>query len=267
MTTHTIANLLYVSPERDLLYVTDTDTTDFVPSHRFEHLSCFFRKITSYLLPTFLHSAVAGLLALGAHTLNFSDISLAPLAQYLPERFRATYTILSNYSLRDVHMWAAEGLAQTCWLLYADARTGLAPDEVQFRTSAADHTSHANVSGNDNSWLAALELWRAAGSHDAPPGVRDVQPVAYTDKGRDYDVKKAEYLLRPEVSSPLISSHVSGLSTVPRPSSPSTSSGARRATLNGASAAGPSSRPSKRTAARGAGTPLYATWTRALCGG
>lgn len=49
-----INHLLYLSPIRNLLYV--TDVTNGNPSHVFEHLSCF--------LP--------GLFALGAHTLNLS---------------------------------------------------------------------------------------------------------------------------------------------------------------------------------------------------
>ncbi|KAH9852168.1 seven-hairpin glycosidase [Lenzites betulinus] len=49
-----LSNLLYVTPTRGLLYVTDTSAHG--PSHTFEHLSCF--------LP--------GLLALGAHTLPLS---------------------------------------------------------------------------------------------------------------------------------------------------------------------------------------------------
>ncbi|KAF7330402.1 alpha-1,2-Mannosidase [Mycena venus] len=55
-TTHILTTLLYVSPTRHLLYVTDTSSATFDhagrPTHKLEHLSCF--------LP--------GLLALGAHT-------------------------------------------------------------------------------------------------------------------------------------------------------------------------------------------------------
>ncbi|KAG8891372.1 hypothetical protein FRB99_003638, partial [Tulasnella sp. 403] len=87
-----IYNLLYISPNRHLLYATDIPSS--LPTGKLEHLTCF--------LP--------GLLALGVHTLH----------EHLSLRERRT------------HMYAAEGLAQTCWLLYADAVTGLGPDEVVF---------------------------------------------------------------------------------------------------------------------------------------
>jgi mannosyl-oligosaccharide alpha-1,2-mannosidase len=81
-----LKKLFYVSPKRELLYVTDTRVG--VPSHHFEHLSCF--------LP--------GILALGAHTLD------------LPP------------SVKERHEWAAKGLAYTCWVSYADQASGLGPD-------------------------------------------------------------------------------------------------------------------------------------------
>ncbi|KAJ7154616.1 glycoside hydrolase family 47 protein [Mycena filopes] len=83
-----IEHLLYVGPRRQMLYV--TDLKHGVPTHRFEHLSCF--------LP--------GMLALGAHTpaLALSD----------KEKQR--------------HRWAAEGLANTCWAVYDDVAAGLSPD-------------------------------------------------------------------------------------------------------------------------------------------
>ncbi|TFY60511.1 hypothetical protein EVJ58_g5099 [Rhodofomes roseus] len=82
--TSIVENLLYLTPNRRLLYV--TDVTNSHPSYTFEHLSCF--------LP--------GLLALGAHTLG---AALDP-------------------RVRDIHAWAAQGLAYTCWMTYADHETG-----------------------------------------------------------------------------------------------------------------------------------------------
>lgn len=84
-------NLFYVSPNRELLYVTDTEHN--MPTHTFEHLSCF--------LP--------GLLALGAHTLELTPHD------------------------RERHEWAAKGLAYTCWSSYADQASGLGPDEMSMR--------------------------------------------------------------------------------------------------------------------------------------
>ncbi|KAJ8694673.1 hypothetical protein PTI98_007330 [Pleurotus ostreatus] len=86
-----INNLLYVTPKRRLLYV--TDTSGGIASHKFEHLSCF--------LP--------GLLALGAHTL--SEDALSPRD-------------------RERHLLAAQGIAHTCWTTYNDMGTGLGPDEM-----------------------------------------------------------------------------------------------------------------------------------------
>jgi hypothetical protein len=76
-----IDNLLYLSPERGLLYVTDL-YPGALPSGKLEHLSCF----------------LAGTLALGAWA--------------MPE-------------LPKTHRWAAEGLAHTCWITYADQASGL----------------------------------------------------------------------------------------------------------------------------------------------
>ncbi|KAJ7681139.1 glycoside hydrolase family 47 protein [Mycena rosella] len=84
-----IEHLLYVGPQRELLYV--TDLRDGAPTHRFEHLACF--------LPA--------LLALGVHT--------PALGLKAEERAR--------------HTWAAEGLANMCWAVYGDVATGLSPDD------------------------------------------------------------------------------------------------------------------------------------------
>ena len=93
-------HLTYLSPSRNLLYVTDAEVGldgTFTPSHKLEHLSCF--------LP--------GVLALGAVT--------------LPDAPRR-------------HMWAARAFAQTCGMLYADSPSGLAPDEVMMRSTDATPT-------------------------------------------------------------------------------------------------------------------------------
>ena len=140
-----IRNLLYVSPTRGLLYV--TDTVGGAPSHTFEHLSCF--------LP--------GLLALGAHRLPASVLS---------ERERA------------LHAWAAQGLAQTCWATYADAETGLGPDEVVFAAGG-------------RRWAELVAEWEAAGRPGGvPPGLG---APSVERKQRDYRAMKPGYFLRPEV--------------------------------------------------------------------
>ncbi|KAF9446193.1 glycoside hydrolase family 47 protein [Macrolepiota fuliginosa MF-IS2] len=205
-TTHIITNLLYLSPTRHLLYVTDTTSSTFdrpgVPTHLFEHLSCF--------LP--------GLLALGAHTLPLDN--LAELGIDLPELGPETtfghagraYKLLSSYNLKDLHLWAAEGLAQTCWLTYADQPTGLGPDEVVMNSITKE--PQTKIWAGDRYWLAtddylwidAVDKWKKSGSRGEVPGLKEKHPVIYSERqrlsgksrGRDYAVRKSGYLLRPE---------------------------------------------------------------------
>ncbi|KAJ6620664.1 glycoside hydrolase family 47 protein [Mycena sp. CBHHK59/15] len=205
--THTIANLLYVSPTRRLLYVTDTATATSEhsgrPSHTMEHLSCF--------LP--------GLLALGAHTLPLDDVGhdLRALGAGLGWAERG-YAALAQHSLRETHLWAAAGLAETCYLLYADQPTGLAPDEVIVKLEGGARWGMGKdgvwMEGGGRRWIDEVAAWRSASMGSGtwkgrrlPPGVgEDTPPVVYTEqerlrgsgRGRDYSVKKAGYLLRPE---------------------------------------------------------------------
>ncbi|KAL0957118.1 hypothetical protein HGRIS_003211 [Hohenbuehelia grisea] len=138
-----INNLVYISPTRKLLYVTDTINGN--PTHTLEHLSCF--------LP--------GLLALGVHTLGDSLTSRE----------------------KQLHKWAAEGLAHTCWTTYADTQSGLGPDGVRF-------TAESSL------WVPYLEKWeKEGGSGGIPPGLTEPPPKAPT---RDYFMSSHVYLLRPE---------------------------------------------------------------------
>ena len=188
-----------------MLYVTDTihPTNEGYAhtSHVFEHLSCF--------LP--------GLLALGAHTLPLDNlraagIDLRSLTEDNQYGFAGrNHRRVSNWNLKQLHMWAAEGLAQTCWLSYADQPTGLGPDEMQIQGQvklvwdAKDELWIHNDIGLH--WLDAMEKWKQAGSRGAPPGVGIKSPVHVsfhektTQRGRkrDYLAKKPDYLLRPEV--------------------------------------------------------------------
>ncbi|KAI1785675.1 seven-hairpin glycosidase [Ganoderma leucocontextum] len=172
-----LTRLLYVTPNRDLLYVTGTSTDKFYPSREFEHLACFF----------------PGLLALGAYSLplNLSSIDVAHLN---PEAQRQ-YRLLERYDLRALHMAAAEGLATSCWLLYADMPTGLGPEI-------------AEMNPKSGLWINAVEEWQANGGEGPLPGLRPKKPIPYTtaaggSKARvegpwDYVVKRSEYFLRPE---------------------------------------------------------------------
>lgn len=89
-----ISHLVYVSDERNLLYVTDIWGSRG-PSHDLEHLSCFF----------------PGLLALGAHSIP---------GEYLDPEERAA------------HLAIAKGIATTCYLAYADTASGLGPETINF---------------------------------------------------------------------------------------------------------------------------------------
>lgn len=146
-----INHLLYLTPNRQLLYVTDTSGKDVTPSHTFEHLSCF--------LP--------GLLALGAHTLPLSDAD------------------------RELHLWAAQGLAYTCWMTYADHAAGLGPDEMYMQAWKDDPEGH------QGRWIEHVRAWQKRGSPGGvPPGLQEVKTEA--GARRDYTTRKGAYLLRPE---------------------------------------------------------------------
>jgi hypothetical protein len=196
-TTSIIMHLLYLSPERNLLYVTDTANTIFdsaaQPSHVFEHLSCF--------LP--------GLLALGAHTLPLDKlddlgIELDKLGNEKMFGYAGKgYKTLKGYNLKELHMWAAEGLAHTCWVTYADQPTGLGPDEISI-------LAWKGVPAEDRSylWIDAVDRWKRSGGRGTIPGLADPVPIIYSDEERlnrnttkrDYVLRRAGYLLRPEVS-------------------------------------------------------------------
>ncbi|KNZ74573.1 Mannosyl-oligosaccharide alpha-1,2-mannosidase isoform B [Termitomyces sp. J132] len=202
-TTHIITNLLYISPTRHLLYVTD-EIMNFksgksYPTHNFEHLSCF--------LP--------GLLALGAHTLPLDD--LQSLGINLDDidsdgtfgTARIDHETLAGFNLKKLHLWAAEGLAQTCYLTYADQPTGLGPDEMIFNTAPPkkswDSTASQWRAAQGILWLKVMKKWNKSGSRGVPPGLEDKKPVApnrmnYRElrSNRDYEMNKVAYLLRPE---------------------------------------------------------------------
>lgn len=176
-----IETLIYISPNRHLMYATDIPNSKTgLPSNKFEHLTCF--------LP--------GLLALGVHSLH----------EHLSLRERRT------------HMYVAEGLAQTCWLLYADSASGLGPDEVVFsRWSTTPAEGGGPDAGKDERdlgrWVDALAEWERGasrwrkggvwGKHEqadkVPPGVRNVEPALGRPNERDYWLRRPEHLLRPEV--------------------------------------------------------------------
>jgi len=144
-----IRNLLFLSPRRNLLYV--SDIKNGVLSGKFEHLSCF--------LP--------GLLALGLETLDLSDED------------------------RELHIWAAEGLAHSCWLMYADQTSGLGPECVVMNAFPTDW--------KDGLWIKHVDNWRQSGRPGGtPPGIRDAAAPAKIGDDKDYYLKTSSYLSRPE---------------------------------------------------------------------
>lgn len=91
------------------------------------------------------------------------------------------------------HAWAAEGLAHTCWITYADTATGLGPESVRFMQS------------DGKRWVDELAAWEEQGRPDSvPPGVNQASPVI-PGEDTEYTVVDARYLLRPEVSVPAVS--------------------------------------------------------------
>ncbi|KAI9444515.1 seven-hairpin glycosidase [Lactarius indigo] len=147
-------HLTYLTPNRSLLYVTDA-TVDIHGTFNPSHK---LEHLTCFLPAT---------LALGAATLP--DI---------PQR----------------HMWAARAFAHTCWMLYADSPTGLAPDEVLMRTKGA----LVPPSSFGGPWVTHLEQWEQNGSQGDPPGVPSPESVRDTDTPAEYTPIRPSYLLRPE---------------------------------------------------------------------
>ncbi|KAH9031564.1 seven-hairpin glycosidase [Lactarius hengduanensis] len=148
-------HLTYLTPNRSLLYVTDAT----VDAHGNFLPSHKLEHLTCFLPAT---------LALGAATLP--DV---------PQR----------------HMWAARALAHTCWVLYADSPSGLAPDVVLMRSTQQGLAPPAPLG---RPWVAHLKEWEQSGSQGDPPGVRSPESVRDTDTAPDYTPVANCYLLRPE---------------------------------------------------------------------
>jgi mannosyl-oligosaccharide alpha-1,2-mannosidase len=143
-----INNLIYQTPTRGLLYAGDISHGSL--DHRLEHLSCY--------LP--------GVLALGAFTLP--DTELPP-------------------KQKEIHRWAAHGLAYTCAISYADQESGLGPDQMK-------------MSGKGRRWMEVVEEWELGGREGGDvPGMGEPEPERYSGK-RDYSSPYPNaYFLRPEV--------------------------------------------------------------------
>jgi hypothetical protein len=99
------------------------------------------------------------------------------------------------------HLWAAEGLAHTCWITYADSPTGLGPDEVLFRPPASDSSERAQFDRGEWKWVHKLKKWEEGGRQGRPPATGQAESTRDSSK-MEYEmvVGKEGYLLRPEVS-------------------------------------------------------------------
>lgn len=142
-----ITNMLYLSPARQLLYVSDIVRPSRAPLGEQQHLACF----------------LAGLLALGAAAI--------PPPHADPR-----------------HAWAAQGLAHTCWLTYAESRSGLGPEHIAFPAPG-------------RRWVDALDEWDAHGARGPPPGTGQARAV-WMLGSREYRITDGRYMLRPEVRRP-----------------------------------------------------------------
>ncbi|KAG6335737.1 hypothetical protein ID866_3361 [Astraeus odoratus] len=134
-----------------------TNIDEGVPSRMFEHLSCF--------LP--------GLFALGAKTIDMPPAD------------------------RELHEWAARGLAYTCYIIYADQPSGLGPDIVVMDPWPPGQTvGDPQFTGR---WVDHLNVWMKEGRPGGvPPGLHDPTP-AMDGGALDYRIERSDYLLRPEV--------------------------------------------------------------------
>jgi len=135
----------------NLIYITNKrgimyvgDIENNMMVHRLEHLSCY--------LP--------GVLALGAFTLDLT-----------PEE-------------KELHQWAAHGLASTCAVTYADQATGLGPDQVHMPAG--------------KKWVDELAKWKAGGRNGTAPGVGYPTPEKMSENRDYFSGWPDAYLLRPE---------------------------------------------------------------------
>lgn len=104
-----IENLVYVTPNRGLMYAGDINNKQFIP--RYQHLTCY--------LP--------GLFIMGASVLR---------DELTPKE-------------KEYHQWVAEGLAYTCYIGYRDQKTNLGPEisYMEKGTRWVDEVKRWNANG------------------------------------------------------------------------------------------------------------------------
>ena len=168
-----INNLIYQTPTRGLLYAGDISRGSL--DHRLEHLSCY--------LP--------GILALGAHILPDTDTTTTTTTEEEEEEILPP-------KQKQIHKWAAHGLAYTCAVSYADQKSGLGPDQMR-------------MMGVGRRWVDVVEEWELGGGGGngggdrrgggvVPPGMGEPEPEKDSGKRDYFSPYPNAYYLRPEVS-------------------------------------------------------------------
>jgi mannosyl-oligosaccharide alpha-1,2-mannosidase len=176
-----INHLLYLSKDRNLLYVTDLGAWG-TPSGDMEHLSCF--------LP--------GLLALGARLLDPEY----PWLDRFSSRIRPRSPLPSDADdLRaklDLHMRAAVGLAHTCWVMYDEMPTGIGPEIMHFLPGPLPTGTLTRRQYENLRWGPKVAEWERNGRVGPLVGTEgwDMSPL----EKPEWKTRDARYLLRPEVS-------------------------------------------------------------------
>jgi mannosyl-oligosaccharide alpha-1,2-mannosidase len=89
-------------------------------------------------------------------------------------------------------MWAAEGLAHTCYTMYADQPSGLRPEIAVMDKWPG--------SWQEGRWIEHVREWNRVGQPGGkPPGVKDLAPPVKDKERKDYRIDSGTYLPRPEV--------------------------------------------------------------------
>ena len=91
---------------------------------------------------------------------------------------------------KEIHRWAAHGLAYTCAVAYADQVTGLGPEEILMPVEG-------------KRWMEVVDEWESSGgrqaAHGVPPGMGEPEPERYPTKQDYFSPWPNGYFLRPEV--------------------------------------------------------------------
>lgn len=125
------------------------------------------------------------------------------LACFLAGLFALGVEEMDGEEERELHVWAAEGLGRTCWLMYRDQPRGVGPEVAMMQSSGG-----GGGSGRYRRWMDVVQVWKMNGRKGRPPGVGqagdddvDNDKGGGREKGKilDYSIMDPSYHLRPEV--------------------------------------------------------------------